>query len=45
MILHPRGEVDRLYESRKEDGIEQTSIQWNVNVSRQRQEDYIKHAE
>ena len=40
--LHPRYDVDRLYVSRKERGIELASIEKRVEASRQRREDYIE---
>ena len=40
--LHPRDDVDRFYESRKEGGNELTSIEVSVDASIQRLEDYIQ---
>ena len=40
--LHPRDNVDRLYISRKEGGIEFTSIEDSVDAFIQRLEDYIE---
>ena len=41
---HPRDDVDRLYVPRKEGGRRLTSIQYSVNTSIQRLEDFIKMA-
>ncbi len=42
--LHPRDDIDRLYESRKEGGRGLSSIEDSVDASIQRLEDYIgKH--
>ena len=43
--LHPRGDVDRLYVSRKEGGRGFTSIEDSVDASIQRLEDYIEKHE
>ena len=40
--LHPRPNVDRLYESRKEGGRGLTSIEDSIEASIQRLEDYIE---
>ena len=40
--LHHRGDVDRLYVSRKEGGRRLANIEDNVDASIQRLEDYIK---
>ena len=43
--LHPRDDVDRLYESRKEEGRGLASIENSVDASIQRLEDYIEKHE
>ena len=43
--LHPRDVVDRLYVSRKEEGIGLASIKDNVDASIRRLEDYIEKHE
>ena len=40
--LHPRYEIDRLYASRKEGGRGFTNIEYSVDASIQRLEDYIE---
>ena len=41
-VLHPSDDVDRLYVPRKEGGIGLASIEYNVDTSIQRLEDYIE---
>ena len=43
--LHPKDDVDRLYVSRKEGGRRLTSIEYSVDASIQRLEDYIQKHE
>ena len=43
--LHPRDDVDKMYESRKEGGGGFASIEDSIDASIQRLEDYIKSAE
>ena len=43
--LHPREDVDRLYESRKEGGRGLASIEESVEASMQRPEEYIEKLE
>ena len=40
--LHPRDHTDRFYVSRKEGGTELASIEYSVDASIQRLEDYIQ---
>ena len=42
--LHPTDDVDRLYGSRKEGGRGLTSIQDNIDASKQRLDDFMKKA-
>ena len=42
-VLHPRDDVGRLYESRKEGGRGLTSNEDNIDASIQRLEDYIEN--